>query len=464
MGGGFGVAAGLVNCELFTTQGGEEVRDPLVVAFAGDSTFFHSSVIRMLDGAANRVPCLYLVFDNKTVALTGLQPVPALPIVELAEAAGVQARVVNSFDVWGSSRAFGEALELVRREKKPMLVVGEGECALLPRAPQITSRRYAVWEEKCDGCGMCVEEFRCPALVRGNVSPSSELGVVSAERARESGEMPKPQIVADICVGCGVCEMVCRYSLTVEGKPREEGAIGPVSTPSTSVEGSSACPPQLGVRSGTQGTRPSTLNSKSSFNIALVGVGGLGLREVAEVIIRAAQSAGHGVVRGFVKGGISERFGAVYGIIRVGSGARTPSLLPGEADVVLALEPLEGLRACEGDLRAPSFASAMRTSIAVSTLTLPPLAVTLGQKRYPLLEEILRVLEEKCAFVEVVSPPVEFQRRPLAHNSYFLGAACHLLEEVIPVERVRKAVVELMPSGLTAFDAGRGGYVGGDRR
>jgi ferredoxin len=457
MGGGFGLAGGLARCPLFTPLGGETVSHPLVVAFAGDSTFFHSAVIRLLDAAANRAPCLYVVFDNKTVALTGLQPVPALPMAALAETMGVASRVVNVFDVWGASRAFGDSIDFVTNEKKPALIVAEGECALLPHAPQLTSRKYRVAEDKCDNCGLCVEGFHCPALVRGPASLLSQPHAAQQHpfpSSTQAANPPKPSILPDICVGCGVCEIVCRYSLTVQHTARQVGAIESV-PPSSATAHPSPPLPQPALQSYLAPCRLPAATCNLPFNLVLAGVGGLGLPDLAELIVRAAHLAGHKAVRAFVKGGISERFGAVYAMIRIGPAARTSSLSPGEADVVLAMEPLEALRACCGDGRMPAFASPSCTSVALSMLPFPPLAVTLGQRAYPSWENLLGALEETCASVHPVSPHPDFLTRPLAHNLYLLGAACHLFEHVLSPEALRQAVAELAPNALAAFDAGR---------
>jgi indolepyruvate ferredoxin oxidoreductase, beta subunit len=88
----------------------------------------------------------------------------------------------------------------------------------------------------------------------------------------------------------------------------------------------------------------------SAFNIFMIGVGGQGIGLLSEVLLRAADAAGLPVV-GCDTHGLAQRGGTVVSHLRVGDGAHSPLVEEGAADLVLALERHEALRAMRSMLR-----------------------------------------------------------------------------------------------------------------
>ncbi len=82
----------------------------------------------------------------------------------------------------------------------------------------------------------------------------------------------------------------------------------------------------------------------SVFNIYLIGVGGQGIGLLSEIILRAADHAGH-PVRAVDTHGLAQRGGSVVSQVRLGAGAHSPLIRAGEAHLVVALERHEALRA-----------------------------------------------------------------------------------------------------------------------
>ncbi len=78
-------------------------------------------------------------------------------------------------------------------------------------------------------------------------------------------------------------------------------------------------------------------------NILLAGVGGQGLVMTTDMICEAAFRSGFDVKSNDVVG-LSQRGGKVWGSVRYGDKVNSPNIGIGEADVLLALEPLEALR------------------------------------------------------------------------------------------------------------------------
>lgn len=77
--------------------------------------------------------------------------------------------------------------------------------------------------------------------------------------------------------------------------------------------------------------------------IILAGVGGQGLVMTTDMISEAAFAAGYDVKTNDVVG-LSQRGGKVWGSVIYGDKVFSPNIGKGEADVLLALEPLEALR------------------------------------------------------------------------------------------------------------------------
>ena len=79
-------------------------------------------------------------------------------------------------------------------------------------------------------------------------------------------------------------------------------------------------------------------------NCLIVGVGGQGTILASRLMGLAAMSVGLDV-RGSETIGMAQRGGSVASHVRMGRDIHSPLILPGEADVILAFEPCEGLRA-----------------------------------------------------------------------------------------------------------------------
>lgn len=81
-----------------------------------------------------------------------------------------------------------------------------------------------------------------------------------------------------------------------------------------------------------------------TFNIYMTGVGGQGIGLLAELLARAADKAGL-EVKGSDTHGLAQRGGIVASHLRIGPGTGSPLVEAGRADLVVALERNEALRA-----------------------------------------------------------------------------------------------------------------------
>jgi TPP-dependent indolepyruvate ferredoxin oxidoreductase alpha subunit len=184
MGGGISQAAGMFHAG---------VKDK-IFAVIGDSTFFHGGMPGLLNLVYNKSNVCVVILDNSSVAMTGHQPTPGsgknalgeqAKIIELADVArslGIETvEIVDPYDVEETRKVIRKILDY----HGPSVIISRRPCPLLVKK----GPRREVLEE-CNACGVCVEQFGCPAI-----SLYSE----SAE------------IDPTLCYGCGVCESLCPF-------------------------------------------------------------------------------------------------------------------------------------------------------------------------------------------------------------------------------------------------------------
>jgi indolepyruvate ferredoxin oxidoreductase beta subunit len=122
-----------------------------------------------------------------------------------------------------------------------------------------------------------------------------------------------------------------------------------------------------------------------SFDIFMIGVGGQGIGLLSELLFRAADRAGL-AARGCDTHGLAQRGGIVTSHLRLGRSAHSPLVSPGRADLVLALERHEALRAAATWLRPGG-------TLAWYDAVWQPLDVRLGEAAPAEIAEI----EAECA-------------------------------------------------------------------
>ncbi|HMM22873.1 MAG TPA: 2-oxoacid:acceptor oxidoreductase family protein [Selenomonadales bacterium] len=91
------------------------------------------------------------------------------------------------------------------------------------------------------------------------------------------------------------------------------------------------------------------MRMKDKMDIYVIGVGGQGIGLLSEALMRAADYAGL-PVRGVDTHGLAQRGGTVTSHIRIGAQAHSALIREGSADMVVALERYEALRALNSHL------------------------------------------------------------------------------------------------------------------
>ena len=199
-----------------------------------------------------------------------------------------------------------------------------------------------------------------------------------------------------------------------------------------------------------------------SVNIIVAGVGGQGSILASHILAEAAILAGSETpggekvnVRVGETFGAAMRGGAVASHVRFGQGVHGPLVGRGQADMVIALEPLEGLRIAVEYIKEGGV-------VLLNEERIPPVDVKIGAVRYPDTREIKAALEQLGASVRVVagSRLAEQAGTAKAANIVMLGAAFGSgilpFGEEILLEAIKRRVPQsFLDANLEAFKLGR---------
>jgi len=200
MGHSCGTAAGL---SLFNTT-------RPVVAFLGDSAFYHAGIPGIINALFNKHNFTLIVMENGTTAMTGHQdhpgtghnfrePVESIPIRKVLEGLGV--KTILECDTYQQAK-LTELVKQAIAEPGFKVVIACHPCMLKfthdqqrkgkPRLPSV------VISDACDRKMVCISEFGCPSF---QISPEGKIFVHP-----------------DLCIGDGSCRQVCPSQAIVPSK------------------------------------------------------------------------------------------------------------------------------------------------------------------------------------------------------------------------------------------------------
>jgi indolepyruvate ferredoxin oxidoreductase, beta subunit len=172
-----------------------------------------------------------------------------------------------------------------------------------------------------------------------------------------------------------------------------------------------------------------------AFNIYMTGVGGQGIGLLSEVLLRAADHAGL-AVKSVDTHGLAQRGGVVVSQLRIGDGIHSPLISAGGADMVVAMERHEALRAVGGYLEDGG------TLVYYDTVW-QPLDVRLGDAA----EVTGQAIEAACAertvrLVKVFEPGLPDTR--MQNMAILATMAAGTLVPAVAVAHYRAAMDDLM--------------------
>jgi len=181
-----------------TACGFSVATDQKVIAYIGDSTFFHSGIPGLINAIFNNHNLTLVILDNRITAMTGHQPNPGvdmaemgfdgfnrIDIEELVKAIGVKhVAVINPYNIKKSIELSRAAIEF----KGVSVIISRKKCTLYAKnLKQIKDRAFYV-TDKCINDRVCINEIACPAFY------------IDGEKVK---------INPDMCVGCATCAQIC---------------------------------------------------------------------------------------------------------------------------------------------------------------------------------------------------------------------------------------------------------------
>jgi len=170
-----------------------------VVAFIGDSTFFHAGIPALINAVHNKHDFTLVILDNGTTAMTGHQPNPGvdttpmgvdtktLSIESVVRGLGVEhVEVVNPLQVKKAIAAARAAKEF----EGLSVIISKELCPLFAKAIKKArkARPFYVDQDKCKKHMDCINLLACPAMYI---------------------DKGRTMIDKGLCIGCAVCAQIC---------------------------------------------------------------------------------------------------------------------------------------------------------------------------------------------------------------------------------------------------------------
>ncbi len=181
-----------------TACGFSQATDKKIIAFIGDSTFFHSGIPGLINAIFNNHNFTLVILDNGTTAMTGHQPNPGvdmaqfnlhgygrLSIENVVKGLGApHITKIKPFKIKKSIQAIKEALEF----KGVSVIIAEEICVLYANSLKMKQGKPFQITSKCKDHRDCMNQIACPAFFIWD---------------------DRVQIDPDLCTGCAVCAQIC---------------------------------------------------------------------------------------------------------------------------------------------------------------------------------------------------------------------------------------------------------------
>ena len=184
--------------------------DERVISVIGDSTFFHSGVLSLMDVAYNKGNTIAVILDNRITAMTGQQQNPGTgftlmgePTIEvdipaLCKSLGFKEENIKEINPLKLDEV-DDALEAALNKDEASVIITKWPCALKKYSDEdmddfdLSPKVCRIDQDKCTKCRMCVQTG-CPAIYASDT--------VTIDESQ--------------CNGCTVCMQVCPFDAIEE--------------------------------------------------------------------------------------------------------------------------------------------------------------------------------------------------------------------------------------------------------
>ncbi|MBE0512779.1 2-oxoacid:acceptor oxidoreductase family protein [Candidatus Bathyarchaeota archaeon] len=191
------------------------------------------------------------------------------------------------------------------------------------------------------------------------------------------------------------------------------------------------------------------------FDVMLTGVGGEGVLTTQVMIARAANIEGH-YVRGVQLHGLAQRGGVIPTFVRFGSEKEvsSPGIMQANADLILAFEALEAVR-------ATYYARKEKTTFVINDYSLVPIYASLFNIPYLTMSEIIKRIKPFAKRIHVFKAS-HLGREKLGNaifgNTILVGVVTGIgllpLKEDSLREAIRVTAPREMENNVKAFELG----------
>lgn len=191
------------------------------------------------------------------------------------------------------------------------------------------------------------------------------------------------------------------------------------------------------------------------FDVLLTGVGGEGVLTSQVIIARAANLEGY-FVCGVQLHGLAQRGGSIPTMVRFGlkEEISSPEIMQANADLILAFEPLEALRAVY-------YARREKTIFVIDDYPYIPIYSYVLDIPYPSIDKIKKKVAPFAKEIHIFSARKTAKKElanPIFGNTVLLGAAKGLGVLPLKEKNLRKAIEITAPraieKNLEAFEKG----------
>ncbi|MCG2826282.1 MAG: indolepyruvate oxidoreductase subunit beta [Thermoplasmatales archaeon] len=184
-------------------------------------------------------------------------------------------------------------------------------------------------------------------------------------------------------------------------------------------------------------------------NVVIAGVGGQGILFASKIIGESAVASNMNLILSEIHG-MAQRGGAVISTVKIGD-VSSPLIADGEADIVLAFEPAEALRAANK--------MSENTTVIINTNPIIPFPVSLGKEKYPKMDYILSKIKKRCKNLLTIDANLLAQQAGsgITMNTVMIGAFSHF--SVLSKKKIKETIKRHVPKkyvdvNMKAFELG----------
>ncbi len=176
-----------------------------VIALIGDGTFFHSGVTSLINAVYTKANMLVIIFDNRTIGMTGHQDHPGsthlekyneIQIEALVKGMGIKfVETLMPFDMKDTYRKIDEAIT----QEGVSVLISKAPCIFLPDYQEYTRQdaKIVIDHSKCNTChNHSGQNFYCSKRANSNSSLTRAVAKIRAEKRVDSKDQSCP---ANIC-------------------------------------------------------------------------------------------------------------------------------------------------------------------------------------------------------------------------------------------------------------------------